>query len=238
MRRITLFLFAALAVTSVDAASYQQIDGTIVNPILDTGGNVLAYSGNNLEASALLNHATLTDADLTGANLYDALLSYATLSGADLTDAYLNSAILDGADLTGADLTDADLTDGYLYGADLGHADLTSADLHGATLINAYLGYATLTDAILTDVTLTSAILDGADLTGSDFSSATYYEQATWSNAFYYTDNEPTWASGMNAAWQSSAGILALAPVSAVPEPATLLLALLGLALLPRRRRR
>ena len=59
MRRITLFLFAALAVTSVDAASYEQINGTIVDPILDTDGNVLSYSGNNLEP-----HANLTGANL------------------------------------------------------------------------------------------------------------------------------------------------------------------------------
>ena len=62
-----------------------------------------------------------------------------------------------------------------------------------------------------------------------------YYNDATWTDAFYYTDNEPTWGNSMDAAWRSSVGILALAPV---PEPSTLLLALLGLALLPRRRRR
>ncbi len=53
MRRITLFLFAALAVGSIDAASYQKTDGTIVNPILDVHGNVLLYSGRNLEPKSL-----------------------------------------------------------------------------------------------------------------------------------------------------------------------------------------
>ena len=42
----------------------------------------------------------------------------------------------------------------------------------------------------------------------------------------------------MDAAWRTSVGILALAPTNAVPEPSTFLLALIGLALLPRRRRR
>ena len=139
MRTITLFLFAALVVTSVDAASYQKTNGTIVNPILDNYGNVLAYSGNNLEPSAQLTFTNLSGANLTGANL----------SGLILTD-------------------------------------------------------------------------------------TKYYTDATWTDAFYYTDNEPTWRSGMTPSWRTSEGILALS----VPEPATLLLALFGLALLPRRRRR
>ena len=45
VRTITLFLFAVLAVTSVDAASYWKNDGTTVDPILDIHGNVLAYVG-------------------------------------------------------------------------------------------------------------------------------------------------------------------------------------------------
>ena len=45
MCTIILFLFAVLAVTSVDAASYWKNDGTIVDPILDIHGNVLAYVG-------------------------------------------------------------------------------------------------------------------------------------------------------------------------------------------------
>jgi MYXO-CTERM domain-containing protein len=80
--------------------------------------------------------------------------------------------------------------------------------------------------------------LSGADLSGSILTDTQYYNNATWTDAFYYTDNEPAWATGMDAAWRTSVGILALAPTSAVPEPAALFLALLGLALLPRRRRR
>ena len=128
MRTITLFLCAALAVTSIDAASYEQTDGTIVDPILDVHGNVHSYSGNNLEA---------------GANL------------------------------------------------------------------------------------------DSADLSGSILTDIQYYIDDTWTDVFYDYPNEPTWDSGMDAAWRSSVGIL-----RTTPEPGTLLLALFGLALLPRRRRR
>ena len=154
MLRITLsiiLLLSATAATTVDAASYQKIDGTIVDPIQSLSGGDHAYSGSNLQPMAMLMPADLSHADLTDANLID--------------------------------------------------ADLT-----------------------------------GAELTGSDFSDALNYDYATWLNAFYYTDNEPTWPSGMDAAWRTSEGILALAPV--VPEPSTMLLALIGLALLPRKRRR
>ena len=223
MRTITLFLFAALAVTSVDAASYQTYGGPIVDPILDVHGNVLAYSGNNLEPSAQLQHA-----NLSGAHLTDAALSQANLKYANLADAHLGGANLTGVDLSGVQLFYADLTDADLNSANLNGADLTAADLNNANL----------TAAILSDAILDSAVLSSADLSGSILTDVWNYNDATWTDAFYYTDNEPTWRSGMNAAWRTSVGILALAPTSAVPEPASLLLALFGLALLPRRRRR
>ena len=208
MRRITLFLFAALAVASVDAASYEQNDGTIVDPIQSIFGGNLAYTGNNLEPNANLYGADLTNADLTDANLSSAYLSYA-----DLTDANLYGASLDGANLYGADLTNAWLSSAYLS-----YADLTDANLYGADLTNAW---------------LSSAYLSYADLSGSVLADTQSYTDAQWTDAFYDYRNEPTWNSGMNAAWRSSAGIL-----RTTPEPASLLLALLGLALLPCRRGR
>jgi hypothetical protein len=206
MRTISLFLFASLVATSVDAAWYQKIDGTKVDPILDVFGYTQSYSGPNLQPGVVLPDA---------AYLRFAVLTYADLSSADLAGANLAGALLDGGDLSSADLTGADL-----WGASLTQTDLSSADLTGANLDDAYLTYADLSSA---------------DLSGSDFSNVFLYTGSTWTDAFYYTDNEPTWASGMDAAWRSSAGILATPPV---PEPAAILLALLGLALLPRRRRR
>ena len=94
MRRITLFLFAALAVTSVDAASYEQNDGTIVNPILYTDGNVSVYSGNNLEPGAILTNSVIRSAYLSHANLNSAILTFADLTHADLTGANLTGATL------------------------------------------------------------------------------------------------------------------------------------------------
>ena len=101
--------------------------------------------------------------------------------------------------------------------------------------------YADLTNADLRYADLVWADLSGADLSGSDFTDTLYYGYATWTDAYYYTDNEPTWDSGMDQAWRDLVGIVersSLGGGGAVPEPAAILLALLGLALLPRRRRR
>ena len=56
-----VFLVTCITSAVTEAASYQETDGTIVDPILDTGGSLLYYSGNNLEPGA----------DLTGADSMD-----------------------------------------------------------------------------------------------------------------------------------------------------------------------
>ncbi len=94
MRMLALLLISAisLASSSAFAASYQQNNGTIVDPIqFNTGGNH-PYSGNNLEpfanlAGADLNGADLFNADLTNANLFNAILTSANLTGAILANA-------------------------------------------------------------------------------------------------------------------------------------------------------
>ena len=106
MRTISLFLLSALAAASLHAASYQQTDGTIVDPILTwPDGTTHSYAGHDLYPAAdlagvLLNNADRTAADLAGANLSGASMGVTKLWSADLT----------GTDLTGADLTGADLT--------------------------------------------------------------------------------------------------------------------------------
>ena len=87
---------------------------------------------------SLLIGISLTEADLSGANLALAILSGADLSGATLSSAYLKNArlfkaklseaFLIGTDLSGADLREADLTGAKLEGANLRKADLTGAE--------------------------------------------------------------------------------------------------------------
>mgnify|MGYP000624833424 CR=1 FL=1 len=99
MRMLALLLISAisLASSSAFAASYQQIDGTIVDPIQSVFGGNLGYSGINLEPGADLTSAILNGAILGGADLTGADLRYTYLSGADLTNAVLTGAILANA---------------------------------------------------------------------------------------------------------------------------------------------
>ena len=65
-----VFLVTCITSSRTEAASYQETDGTIVDPILETSGRLHEeYSGNNLEPGANLADANLTDANLTDANL-------------------------------------------------------------------------------------------------------------------------------------------------------------------------
>ena len=144
----------AMTVT-LSTGSYVKNDGTVVDPILDTSGNVLDYNGPNLKADAKLSDADLTNADLTNADLSGANLTGAHLIGTTLTGATLTNATLTNATLSGATLTDATLTnvksggitgdgsttlptawqliDGYLIGPG---ADLTGAFLTGNNQCN------------------------------------------------------------------------------------------------------
>ena len=171
----------AMTVT-LSTGSYVKNDGTVVDPILDTSGNVLDYDGPKLKADTDLTGADLTGADLTGADLTGAFLkgadltntnlAGADLSGADLSDADLNNANLTGANLTNATLiallNNATLIGANLTNANLGDADLTDAFLNGADLTDAFLAGANLAGANLTNANLTGADLTGATLTGAN----------------------------------------------------------------------
>ena len=61
---------------------------------------------------------------------------------------------------------------------------------------------------------LSEAYLRYANLSGSDLSSLRNVWTINWTDAYYYTDNVPTWDSGMDQAWRDSEGILAIDPTS------------------------
>ena len=137
MRFLPLALALLIALTlpvSAFAASYQQIDGTIIDPIQDRFGGNHFYSGSNLEPGANLANANLANANLTSANLTNANLFSANPFSADLFS----------ANLSGADLSQADLSGAYLTGADLSGATLANTVGLGASLGSAI--YDTNTD--------------------------------------------------------------------------------------------
>jgi hypothetical protein len=161
---ITLVFLLGLILTSgANAASYQMIDGTIVDPIQHQSA-MHSYSGANLEPGA-----DLTGADLTGAYLTSANLSFANLTDADLSYADLDYAYLIDANLTDADLSYADIEEASLTNADLSYADLN---------------YANLGDADLSGADLSGAILEDAYYLGSTLGSPYYNAETDFTNAW------------------------------------------------------
>jgi hypothetical protein len=98
----SLLLLSLLFSSAAFAASYQQVDGTIVDPIQSVFGGSISYSGNNLEPGAVLEDADLTNANLSGADLTNSNLSGSNLSGANLSFTNLTNANLSGAILANA----------------------------------------------------------------------------------------------------------------------------------------
>ncbi len=140
----TLATALVLVSSQAQAASYQQTDGTVVDPILlaDLPVTPHPYDGPDLAPGA-----TSPSAQLEFANLTDADLENADLNGANLQEAELTRADMSNADLTGADLDIAQLR----------LANLTGADLSGASLEGTRLRYANLTGTTLTSAVYSSS---------------------------------------------------------------------------------
>lgn len=100
----------------------------------------------------------LSEADLSGANLF-----WANLRGAHLSKVNLSEADLSGL---------VDLRDAHLIRTNLQRTDLIGADLRGAKLIGADLRRAKLSGAHLNNIDLSMADLCGASLIGADLSGA------------------------------------------------------------------
>ncbi|MEC7502139.1 MAG: pentapeptide repeat-containing protein [Planctomycetota bacterium] len=210
----------------------------------------------------------LQDADLTGATIIDSFvggfLDRATFTGADLSHiscgynkateadfsyANLSHGNFTGTDFTGSDFTGADLTYADLQNADMRNTICTDADFRFAFLYKA--NFTGATDAPirgeqssldpLDEMIVGGANLHGANFSGADISGAVFnheddaldavgWETATWTGARFHYRDIPHFPTGMIF---KDHGI-----VVRTPEPSAILLALVGVALVPRRRRR
>lgn len=96
---------------------------------IDTADALLkAYAAGHRDFTSI----SLSDANLSHADLKGADLSYADLSAADLSHASLRGADLSYANLREAQLVGTDLRGAMLIGTDLRQANLESANLHQA----------------------------------------------------------------------------------------------------------
>ena len=195
---------------------------------------------------AHLRYTDLTDAKLSNANLTSVHLPNANLSNADLTDANLTSVHLEHANLTGANLTGADLTDADLTGAHLRVADLSYANLSGSMLLypRPYWLLADWTDAyyytdnvpdwpaVMPQAWRDSEGILAIDPTSGDINSDGVFDAAdytVWQDNGGYPIDYRTWKDNFGQSTASSSG------ADHVPEPTTLLLALLALVAAPLR---
>lgn len=118
--------------------------------------------------------------DLRGANLSCASLSKADLRGANLISANLSWANLRKADLRAANLRGANLSWANLKGADLNCTYLGKTDLKGANLGGANLGGADLREADLKGANLWCAQLSGTNLENANLSECSIYGISAW----------------------------------------------------------
>ena len=128
MRRMIVLVLLGiwLAAAPGFAASYQQQNGSVVDPILDIFSTAHGYSGEDLGPAAVLIGADLSFADLDSADLESSVLSNANLASTDL----------DHSDLSFSSLTGAVLTEATLRFAVFAGAQLAGADFRGAQLAN------------------------------------------------------------------------------------------------------
>ena len=128
--------------------------------------------------------------DLRGVNLADtyffqlnvrwASLENANLRGARLWDADFTNAKLRDADLNGAHMSDTKFVAAELWDAILSDADLMGANFEGADLWDAILSDANMTNATLSNANLAGANLQMTRLEGADLSSATFTKDITF----------------------------------------------------------
>lgn len=118
---------------------------------------------------ANLQRVSLSDVDLTDANVYRARLEGASLDYAKLEGASFFAARLDSANLSWAKMNGADLRAARLNAANLRWTEIEGANLFEAELEEADIYAARLTGASLMSVTMTGASLFAAKLDGANF---------------------------------------------------------------------
>ena len=216
MRQFTMLFLTVLTATSVDAASYLQQGGAVINPIQNVHGGDHLYSGPDLEQYVNSEGGNLTDAYLHDADLTGANLKGVDLGGADLSSANLTGTDLTGATLVGANLSVADLRDSVLLGTDLSHADLSRAHLSWTDLESTNLTGADLRRANLSYTSSLGAVIG-----------LPYYDK--------FTNFSNSWIECPECGGPAFVFDPVAAGWTLIPEPTTLLLTLLALVAAPLR---
>lgn len=128
-------------------------------------------------SNAVLSGMNLWGTKFAGVTALGANLWGAQLEGADMHGANISSANFERAGLHGADLRKVDASDSNFWGADMAgvvadHADFRACDLRSANLAGADLTRTNLSGADLRGANLAGAKLIGADLDGANLQGA------------------------------------------------------------------
>ena len=134
---------------------------------LDHGGFRFAHFDD-----AVLDGATLVEADLWGAAMHRVSAEHACLRGTRLDEVHAVSGAFAGSDMTGASLRRADFADADLRGAILRDAVVDGACFAGADLSRAVLPFVVMTECDLTHVRLAGAWLERTRMRASQLGGA------------------------------------------------------------------
>lgn len=124
------------------------------------------HSGTNL------NHAHLSDSDLTGVDLSGANLYKSDLVDAHLNYANLTSAQMENSDFSGADMSGIQMVNTYAPSSTFRLVTLNGANMTGANLKQSTMAFSTMERVSFKGANLNGAEMLQSDLKGSDFRGA------------------------------------------------------------------
>jgi uncharacterized protein YjbI with pentapeptide repeats len=138
-------------------------------------------------ASAYLDLADLSGAQLRGADLNHASVSSTNLNGADFSNANLSNAWVGNAKALNANFTKANMASVFLEQSDLSGALFRGADLNHAAMSTTNLADADFSSANLTDTWLGGANISQCNFTNADMSRAWLQGNTVSFSKFYAT---------------------------------------------------
>ena len=151
-------VFQPVILSSSASLAYADLSG-----LYTTGNAALQAQGVNFR------RATITDAQIQGANLQGANFNGANLEASSFGGAHMEGADLSNAKVKGTDYYYAFLSDANLSGVNLSEA----APLEGVDLTRATIAGADLRKSFLTNVNLTGAYLGYSNLSGAHIQNVT-----------------------------------------------------------------
>ncbi len=133
-----------------------------------------AYMASADLSRVIFTDSNLSDADLSGCNLYGAQFpgTDTNLSRAKFVDAIMSYAVMNQVTMPGANLTNSTMLSTKLSDANLQGSNFTGANMTKALLLNARVQNSNLADANLSEALIRNARLDNADLTRADLRKA------------------------------------------------------------------